>query len=132
MRTVRPTSRPTSTQKPFKLHPTINKNARTQFRTENQTKINPEKEEEKPNKFKSREIGGKLVSVHTSTNNKGDQETVLPLGIACIMNGVPGCMSVLVKPKTSLKNSISETQIYSTHYDNQTQCSIRVCFKREN
>ena len=127
MRPNRSTPRPTNAQKPFKLYPTINRNAGTGgFRTENQSKINPDKEEEKPKKFNSKEIGNKIVSVHTSTNDKGDQETVLPLGIACIMNGVHDCMSVLVKPKTLLKNSISETQIYFTHDDNQTKCRIRV------
>ena len=119
-------SRSVNTQKPFKLYPTINKN--TQFRTENQTTINSKKQDEKPKKFNSREIGGKLVSVNTKINDKGDQETVLPLGISCIDNGIFGCMSVLVKSKTSLKNSVKETKIFSTHYDNQTKCNIRVCF----
>ena len=73
-------------------------------------------------KFKSREVSGNVVTVHMNTNDKGEKQTVFPLGVE--ING--GRMSVIVEAKTSLKDQIEETQTYFTASDNQTRVTFSV------
>ena len=60
------------------------------------------------------------------TNEMGEKQTVFPLGIRSRINGVDGCMSVIVKSKTSLENPVNETKTYWTVNDNQTEMTIAV------